>query len=344
MLALVLSLVLATPAVAPGRLSETGYGDPRNAPFAPQYPLWTDGAAKSRWILLPEGATIDTTDPDHWIFPVGTKLWKEFAFGGRKVETRLSWRASETDWVFATYVWNEAQTEAVLAPEAGVRNAVEIAPGKRHSIPGSLDCRVCHESGPDRVLGFNAIQLSDDRDPLAPHAEPLRPELLTLRSLVESGRLVPDRREWVERPPRIDARSPVERAALGYLSGNCGHCHNAKGSLAHLGLVLAHETAAGSAPVLASAVDVPGRFPVPGVAADASRRVAPGDPSASAVAYRMRSRRPSSQMPPVGTVLADDEAVRLVEAWIAQLSGQGQGFVLGRALPALSVPSPPSTP
>src|SRR6185503_1868432 len=179
MLDLVLSLALAIPPVAPGRLSETGYGDPRNAPFAPQYPLWTDGAVKSRWILLPEGATIDTTDPDHWIFPVGTKLWKEFAFGGRKVETRFSWRAS--------------QTEAVFAPEAGVRNAVEIAPGKRHSIPGSLDCRVCHESGPDRVLGFNAIQLSDDRDPLAPHAEPLRPELLTLRSLVQSGRLAPDR-------------------------------------------------------------------------------------------------------------------------------------------------------
>ena len=40
-------------------------------------------------------------------------------------------------------------------------------------------------------------------------------------------------------------------------------------------------------------------------------------PEASAMLYRMRSRRPSSQMPPLGTVLRDDKAIAAIEKWIA---------------------------
>ena len=40
-------------------------------------------------------------------------------------------------------------------------------------------------------------------------------------------------------------------------------------------------------------------------------------PDASAMLVRMRSRRPSSQMPPLGTVLRDDKAIAAVSKWIA---------------------------
>lgn len=312
----------------PERLGETGlYAapgtvDPLCLPYSPQYPLWSDGAVKSRWIRLPAGRTIDASDDGAWGFPVGTKLWKEFAFAGRKVETRMLWRATPDTWVYGTYVWNDDQTEATLAPEEGIRDLVEIAPGKRHSIPGVADCKTCHESGPSRVLGFNALQLSDDRDPLAPHAEPLRPGTITLRSLVEARLLDPSRPDLVDHPPRIEAASPRERAALGYLAGNCGHCHNAAGPLSRLGLVLAHDpvaTAKGAPePALATAIEATGRFRVPGIPEGTSRLIAPGAPDRSAVVYRMRSRRPASQMPPLGTVVPDDEAVRLVGSWISE--------------------------
>ena len=62
-------------------------------------------------MFLPPGSTIDATVLDAWEFPVGTKFWKEFAFNGRKVETRFLWRASDSGWVFASYVWNEAGTD-----------------------------------------------------------------------------------------------------------------------------------------------------------------------------------------------------------------------------------------
>ena len=313
----------AAPPAPPPSLSETGlYAgrgtaavDARNLPFSPQYPLWTDGATKARWIFIPDGSTIDTTDPVRWKFPVGTKLWKEFAFGGKKVETRMVWKAGEDAWVFAAYVWNDEQTEAFLAPAEGVPNAAEVAPGKYHSIPSRDDCVACHRGGKGESLGFDALQLSDDRDPLAPHAEPLKPGMVTLRSLVSDGLLTPDRSAWVEEAPRIEGSTPRERAALGYLAANCGACHNSKGPLSRLGLVLAHEP--GEA-MRRSTIDVAGHYVVPGIDPERSRRIAPGAPERSAIAHRMQSRRPMSQMPPLGTVVADAEALALVRAWIAE--------------------------
>jgi hypothetical protein len=305
------------PPSAPQRLAETGFHEAKKLPFVPQYPLWSDGAAKSRWISIPEGSRIDVSDSDAWQFPVGTKFWKEFTWDGRKVETRMIWKTSDQTWVFAAYQWNEGQTEAVLAPESGIRNVVEVAPGKRHSIPAIEDCNACHRSSPAVVLGFNALQLSDDRDPMAPHAEPLPPGAVTLKSLLKDGKLQPKRTEYLTKPPRIRESDPIARAALGYLSANCGSCHNDRGSLARLGLHLSHKTGTGAESAVITTVNVASsEYHLPGLPEQESRIVVPGAPDRSTLLYRMRSRRPSSQMPPLGTVMPDAEAVELVRRWI----------------------------
>ena len=311
--------------VAPQHLSETGlYAgagtmqiDSRNRPFSPQYPLWSDGAAKKRWIRLPEGAVIDVTNVSRWEFPVGTKFWKEFAFDGRKVETRLLWRVSQERWVFASYAWNEAQTDAVLAPESGIPNIVEVAPGKRHSIPSVADCQSCHVSTRTEILGFDALQLSDDRDPNALHAETFAPGMVTLRTLVDEGLMSPRRTELVASPPRIPADSPVTRTALGYLSTNCGSCHNRESSIASLGLILKQTAADTSSctPALATTAGKRGHWVVPEFQ-ERSRIIDPGHPESSALIKRVKSRRPVSQMPPVGTVLPDRAAVDLLTSWV----------------------------
>jgi hypothetical protein len=315
-------------AFAPSRLSETGLYDSsgaidsRNLPFVPQYPLWSDGAEKLRWIRLPASARIDVSDIDAWRFPVGTKFWKEFSWGGRKVETRMIWKAGENDWVFATYVWTSDQADATLAPETGAANVIEIARGKKHSIPAKEDCHACHQSSPAVVLGFNALQLSDDRDPLAPHAEPLPANAVTMRALVKKDHLYPPRPDLAIHPPRIRERDPIARAALGYLSANCGGCHNNRVPLDRLGLVLLHDSKGAHnalEPAYFTAVNATGRYVMPGIPEDSSRIVVPGAPERSALLYRMRSRRPSSQMPPLGTVIPDDEATELVRRWIESL-------------------------
>lgn len=331
-------IATSTPASrVPQRLSETGLYrpdgsvDPRNRPFAPQYPLWTDGAAKSRWIRLPEGAAVDVSDVDAWRFPPGTTVWKEFAWGGRKVETRMIRIEADGQPTFATYVWTEDQTDALLAPEEGVPAAFEIAPRKRHSIPGAADCASCHGSAPSPLLGFGALQLSDDRDPNAPHAEALPAGAVTLRTLVEQNLLRPARPELALRPPRIRESDPEARSALGYLSANCGGCHNGVGPLARLGFTLLHDVAGDPGapePAVATAVGRRGRFVVPGAPPDSTFLVAPGAPDRSAVIHRMRSRRPSSQMPPLGTVVQDTRAVELVRKWIERLGGRGDSAAI----------------
>ncbi len=198
---------LADPPPAPQWLSQTGlYAadgrvDSRNLSYLPQYPLWSDGAGKDRWIYLPPGTQIDVSDGDTWRFPVGTKLWKEFAFEGHKVETRLIWQVDSDQWVFAAYRWNPEQTDAELAPADGVPAAWEIMPGRQHAIPSTTDCQTCHMGIRAVVLGFNALQLSDDRDPRAPHTQALPQGAATLSTLEAAGRFTPPRPEWVSRSP-----------------------------------------------------------------------------------------------------------------------------------------------
>jgi mono/diheme cytochrome c family protein len=169
------------------------------------------------------------------------------------------------------------------------------------------------------VLGFDALQLSPDRDPLAPHAEIPQPGSVDLDALVARGLLRGHRPGAFLPAPRIAGRTPRERAALGYLHGNCGTCHNAQGPLASLGMELDFRVAAPAeapAPALASAVGVPSRFQV-GDALHAAR-IEPGRPAASVLFQRLATRNPFVQMPALGTRAVDEEALALVEAWIRE--------------------------
>jgi hypothetical protein len=331
------------PSAPPRLLSETGLYvgrgtseiDPRNRPFSPQYPLWSDGAEKSRWIRLPEGAAIDVSNVDRWDFPEGTRFWKEFRFNGRKVETRFLRKNGDGSWTFASYAWSEDQADALLAPAEGLPNVAEIAPGKFHSIPSVTDCRACHDPGEalrTEILGFSALQLSTDRDPGAPHAESLRSDMLTLQTLSEEKLLEPARPELVTTPPRIHAPDARTRSVLGYLSTNCGSCHNEESSIANLGLALkAASSQPGTAAPPHPRTPAPShprtlapshlfkptsKWEIPNAAEGDSRYVTPGSPELSAILVRMKSRRPSSQMPPLGTVLHDKQAIALVSDWI----------------------------
>jgi hypothetical protein len=289
-------------------------------PFSPQYPLWSDGATKRRWIALPPGTAIDASNPDAWVFPVGTRLWKEFSLG-RRVETRYIERLADGSWRFATYVWNEQGTEATLAPSDGIAALPlrQASRGGTYAIPGELDCRACHEGAPAPVLGFSALQLSPDRDPLAPHAET---SSVDLRALVARGLVRNLPALVLAAPPRIAARTPTERAALGYLHGNCGHCHAApddSGAAVPVGLVLA-QSARRNEPradaIRRTLIETASRFRPPGTTEALTRLVVPGRSQVSVLPLRMRSRDPRIQMPPLGTALPDEQAVALIERWI----------------------------
>jgi mono/diheme cytochrome c family protein len=316
----------STPRV-PARLSETGlYApggagiiDPRNRRFSPQYPLWSDGASKARWVFIPPGTTIDARDDGAWEFPVGTRFWKEFAFDGRKVETRMLWKSAPDRWEAVSYIWNEAQTDAVLASPLGEPGVAALTPTRRHSVPSSADCLTCHGARRTEPLGFNPLQLSTDRDPNAIHGEPAAPEWLTLRTLVEERLLSPPRRDLAAAPPRIRAAGARTRSMLGYLAANCGSCHRGDGEMAIQMPSLRYTDLVNDGDAAAlRLVGRPSSWQVPGVRDGASVLIDHGAPDSSAMLVRMRSRSPSSQMPPLGTVLRDQAAVDAFAKWIRE--------------------------
>lgn len=305
--------------------------------FEPQYPLWTDGATKRRWVLLPPGQAIDASDPDVWRFPIGTRFWKEFSLG-RPIETRLLERVADGSWRFATYLWSADGSQATLAPVEGVRGAAESAPGVPYDVPGRVDCRACHGSHPATVLGFSALQLSSDRDPLAPHAVKPKRGDVDLKRLVQR-RLVVGLPEMIAaHPPRVRADSPSGRAALGYLHGNCSGCHNRSGPLAELGLSFV-VGADGVPDALATAPGRTAHYQPSG--ADEVTVAAPGDPAESLLLRRLISRQPLLRMPPLGTHMVDRDAIALVAGWIRFELARQFGSRTPSPLFAAQVAAPP---
>jgi hypothetical protein len=230
--------------------------------------------------------------------------------------------------VFASYKWNEEQTDAAIAPADGDVGVTEIASNRRHTIPSIEECRACHDSKRTEILGFSALQLSTDRDPNAIHGEPLAPGMVTLQTLTDGGRLKPRRTELIAKPPRIRADNPRARAVLGYLSTNCGVCHNNEGSLAMLGMLLKQPSGVRLSAegvrelrpnvAIETTVGRASTWQIPGAGEGASARITPGSPDLSALLYRMKSRRPSSQMPPLGTVGPDHDAIEALTRWISE--------------------------
>ena len=280
-------------------------------PFEPTYWLWSDGADKRRWLRLPPGTQIDTTAMDHWVFPIGTKLWKEFSLGGVLLETRLIERYGEgpEDYWMGAFVWNADQTEAILAPDG----QADIN-GTPHDAPAQKDCLACHRGDAGRVLGFSAVQLSRAADD-----KRVGPTLTDLarRNLLTAP---PDPADAGSTPPFSVPGDPVTVAALGYLHANCGHCHNKNGTAwPDTQMVLrltTHETDAQSSDVYKSLVGVTLQYWRGGAI---TQRVVPADPDASAIVARMSARGNKDQMPPLATESTDATGISKVRAWIASL-------------------------
>ena len=255
-----------------------------------RYPLWTDGVEKRRHLVLPPGTSIDTRDPDQWAFPEGTRVFKEFIVAGTNVETRLLWKSGPTvaDWVYVAYRYRDDGTDADPIPDGEMN-----ARGTAHDVPAASDCRNCHRGGGDFVLGLGAMQI--DR--------------VTFDAWTSGGAL-PAATVWAE-PPGND----VERAALGYLHGNCGHCHGPVHPLASRRPLRLRLPVSVTDPALAPAWLTGANAPASHVIGGTTSILVPGDPSASQLVVRM-GLRDELAMPPVGTEVVDDPAVAAVSAWI----------------------------
>lgn len=292
----------------PERLSQTGlYLDvraDRTAPgverFRPAFELWSDGAEKRRWLWLPPGTRIDTSDMDDWSFPIGTRVWKEFRRGEVRVETRFIERVGPGagDWAAVSYVWTDDGEDALSSPDGFVD-----ARGTDHDVPTAGECVGCHGGRSSFLLGVSALQLS---------AGSVAGEMdlvdLTDRALLSE-------------PPAGRFAVPgddTERDALGYLHANCGHCHNQARPPPDVGPCFDPDNRLD----FWLAVDSLGRpEDTPTYRSAIGTAVEPGEPGRSGVVDHMSTRGLffPLRMPPIGSEVVDHRGVEVVRRWIAGL-------------------------
>jgi hypothetical protein len=285
---------------------------PRAHSFRPVWELWSNGLGKERLLVLPEGKKIDTKDRNAWDFPVGTLFFKTFTFndpamGGkeRPVETRLI-RRTQTEWEFAVWVWNDAGTDAELADiMRSIPKEVTVDGEKfNHRVPSKADCGTCHLSNVVPIIGFDELRLNGKLEGRAK---------TQLQEAADAGMFtmpVP------ATPDEITAADATTKAVMGYVHGNCGHCHNDIPNDEKLGMTrsfdLRHKA------FLKNTVNV--MTMTSGTAS--GLRILPGDPSKSILYLAVWGESGNVEvklMPPVGVQRRDRMAIELLRTWITNL-------------------------
>src|SRR5262249_24423571 len=125
---------------------------------------------------------IDFTNSRGWNFPDQTVVVKSFALemeegdpaSRRWIETRFLTR-QEGEWAGYSYIWNDAQTDAVLVDARGLDKDfnLRVPKSKEHPdgirtqkwrYPSRAECMVCHSRAANYVLGLTELQMNKDHD------------------------------------------------------------------------------------------------------------------------------------------------------------------------------------
>lgn len=297
---------------------------PGVTPYDLTTPLFSDYAAKHRFVFTPRGKSAAYQPVGPLDFPVGTVLVKTFAFapdmrrpseGERYVETRLLIR-KETGWAALAYVWNAEQTEATLKRTGARLDVAFIDPRGQaqaisYAVPNQNQCKTCHSADGELVpIGPKARNLNRDLD----YGERTQNQLVAWRRLghLNGGP------EPVEAPRTADwddAGENLQARARAYLDVNCAHCHSPAGMASTSGLFLGLEETRPAHLGINKAPVAAGRG-----SGGLQVSIDPGHPERSILAYRMASTDPGVMMPELGRALPHKEGLALVSAYIESLA------------------------
>jgi hypothetical protein len=289
--------------------------------YDPGLHLWSDGADKTRWIYIPPGQKIDTSDMDEWTFPVGTKIWKEFrlplgdAGTETRIETRLLWKLAPSVWYRTTYRWSADGETSTLEEVNGELDAG----GTGYEVPSQIECNGCHNGRLDGVLGFEAVALSTSG------ATPITLQTLAAQNLVttapDAGIVIPG--------------NATESEALAYMHTNCGvACHNPNGEASFTGFLMRLDVST-LATVQSTNAYTTGwnvttnNYTIPNVIP--SYRFHACDLASSCAYYRPDHRDgvngtpAGTQMPPIDSHVVDVTGIAAIAAWIQQGCDAGAG-------------------
>jgi len=292
----------------PDLLSETGCVDsvdptqPASGliPYTPSAPFWSDGANKPRWLAIPDGTSITVDNDDDFIFPAGTVLVKNFERQSKLIETRLFMRHPDGVWAGYTYRWNDAETEATRV----IGGATLPAGGSDWIYPSESQCLQCHTDAANRALGLEVAQLNNSTGRTAN-------QLATLDGINLLSPPLGDVPANLPAYPDPFGSAPLEDRARAYLHTNCSGCHR-PGTPLQTTMDLRYQTSLPNTQTC-NADPITG-----GTLGIANKLITPGNADASLIRVRM-GLRDANAMPPIGSLIPDDNGVALIEQWINSL-------------------------
>lgn len=315
----------------PTHLSKTGLFDSTAKltpaagvlPYEINAPAWHDGAEAKRLLALPGKLKVEFHPRDlkkapwiTWNFPNGTAVAQTLLEpeSKRRLETRILLK-QENDWAAYTYVWNQEQSDAELAPKEGTRMELEDT---EWLVPSRTDCLVCHSRGANFVLSLTNAQLNRDvlMEGQSKNQLSALIQLGFINDPTTNNRSSNKSQESLSAMPRLvdpyDPDAPTPERIRSYFATNCSHCHipNAGGNTRM-------DLSPWVNPDDRHLINVPpehGNFGL-----EEARLITPGKTGLSILPIRVTTRG-AGQMPPVGTLYPDIKGIQLLIEWQQSLA------------------------
>ena len=305
-------------------------------PFAPASNLFTDYAKKKRFVWMPDGTKATfVNDAQILELPVGAALVKTFYYDNvqnngspgetRLIETRVMIR-QESGWMFADYVWNSDQTEALLDLAGSLTTVVwRDNQGQDHTvdyrIPNESQCIVCHKQQNGGGQGISNIPIG------------IKPQNLNYAynygtetknqlqkwvdyGYLEAGFAMPSPENTVA--DYNDSSQPLAKRVRSYFDANCAHCHMTNRHCDYRPMRFAFSETGTSSGLTNMGVCV-NTQDMQGFPPTLNRLIAPRAPENSMLFYRINTVNETFRMPLHGRSVIHQEGVALIQSWINSL-------------------------
>jgi len=310
-------------------------------PYEPASELWSDRAAKQRWIAIPntdgiagefdqDSEKITYSSDAEWAYPIGTVMIKHFAVPLDlsdqdnpatlfHLETRFLIRGEDGNYFYFTYRWRDDGSDADLVSSSAESRSFSIT-----NLDGSLgtqtwdypsrnQCVECHQSTSGNVLGIRSRQLNHSI--FYPSSGRTANQLTTFASLG----LFDENPSFASLPTELrsvsidDITASWEDRVRSYLDSNCSYCHRPESDAGRADFDALLTTPLEMSSLL-NGILLAGDLGVSG-----ANVVTPRNPEKSILYLRDRSTDPGDMMPPLGRRLTDDEYIGILEAWIGTI-------------------------
>jgi uncharacterized repeat protein (TIGR03806 family) len=300
-------------------------------PYVPNTPLWSDGAAKIRYMSVPNSgppfspsSQIAFAPTGTWTFPAGTVFVKTFQLQTNasdpnsllRLETRLLVRDTNGTVYGVTYKWRPDNSDADLLTTSSNQDVAITTPnGVIHQTwyyPSPSDCLQCHTPAANYVLGVNSRQLNGSNTYSTGVTDN------QLRTLNRLGLFYPAIDEasipGFERLSSLtNLSASLEERTRSYLDVNCAQCHQPGGNGPSFDA--RYDTP------LASQNLIYGALTQGNLGYDNAYIVVPKDIWRSVLYDRINTTDSAFKMPPLARNLIDTNAVAVIAGWINSLAG-----------------------